>query len=68
MPEGEVPQNLFDHFPSGIKVFMVAPKITIFTENLLATGGKPSTWFPPEGLVETARTHTDAASNQQCII
>ena len=33
----------------------------------LATGGKPSTWFPPGGLVETAGTPTDAEPNQQCI-
>ena len=25
-----------------------------FIENKLATGGEPSTWFPPGGLVETA--------------
>ena len=25
--EGEVPQNLFEHFPSEDKVFMVAPKL-----------------------------------------
>ena len=34
LPEGEVPQNLFEHFPNWIKVFMVTPKIMIFTENL----------------------------------
>ena len=34
LPEGEVPQNLFEHFPSDIKVFMVAPKIMCFIENL----------------------------------
>ena len=34
LPEGEVPQNLFEHFPNDAKVFMVAPKIMIFIENL----------------------------------
>ena len=34
LPEGEVLQNLFEHFPSCDKVFMVAPKIMIFIENL----------------------------------
>ena len=34
LPEGEVPQNLFEHFPGGDKVFMVARKIMIFIENL----------------------------------
>ena len=34
LSEGEVPQNLFDHFPSGDNVFMVAPKIMIFIERL----------------------------------
>ena len=34
LPEGEVPQNLFEHFPGDVKVFMVAPKIMIFTGNL----------------------------------
>ena len=30
LPDGEVPQNLFEHFPNWAKVFMVAPKIMIF--------------------------------------
>ena len=34
MPEGEVPQNLFEHFPNWVKVFMVMPKIVVFIENL----------------------------------
>ena len=34
LPEREVPQNLFEHFPNYVKVFMVAPKIMIFIENL----------------------------------
>ena len=34
LPEGEVPQNSFEHFPNARKVFMVAPKIMIFIENL----------------------------------
>ena len=34
LPEGEVPQNSFEHFPSWIKVFMVVPKIMNFIENL----------------------------------
>ena len=37
LPEGEVLQNSFEHFPSGDKVFMVAPKIMIFIENLYLT-------------------------------
>ena len=36
LPEGEVPQNLFEHFPSAVKVFMVSPKITSFIEHLLS--------------------------------
>ena len=27
LPDGEVPQNLFENFPNGVKVFMVAPTI-----------------------------------------
>ena len=34
VPAEEVPHNLFEHFPRDDKVFMVAPKIMIFTENL----------------------------------
>ena len=34
LPDGEVPQNLFEHFPSDDKVFMVAPKIMIFKGHL----------------------------------
>ena len=34
LPEGEVPQNLFEHFPNAAKVFMAARKIMIFIENL----------------------------------
>ena len=34
LPEGEVPQNLFEHFPNGNAVFMVGPKIMISIENL----------------------------------
>ena len=34
LTEGEVPQNLFEHFPNWVKVFMVAPKIIIAIENL----------------------------------
>ena len=34
LPKGEVPQNLFEHFPGCFKVFMVAQKIMIFIENL----------------------------------
>ena len=33
-PEGEASQKLFEHFPNADKVFMVAPKIMIFIENL----------------------------------
>ena len=32
LPEGEVPQNLFEHFPSVHTVFMVAPNLMIFIE------------------------------------
>ena len=34
LPDGEVPQHLFEHFPCADKVFMVVPKIMIFIENL----------------------------------
>ena len=34
VPEGEVPQNLFEHFPNWTKVFMLAPTITIFTDTI----------------------------------
>ena len=34
LPEGEVPQKIFEDFPRKDKVFMVAPKIMIFIENL----------------------------------
>ena len=34
MPQGEVPQNLFEHLPGNDKVFIVAPKIMIFIDKL----------------------------------
>ena len=33
LPDGEVPPNLFEHFPNADEVFMVVPKIMIFIEN-----------------------------------
>ena len=34
LPEGEAPQNVFEHFPRCNNAFIVAPKIMIFIENL----------------------------------
>ena len=47
-----------------IKFFHAKSSLVVPT-NILATRGKPSTWFPPEGLVETAVAKSNMNETQK---
>ena len=51
MPEGEVPQSLFGHFPGDVKVFMVAPKIMIYIKLTRRAGVSRRVIFRGQGEV-----------------